>query len=63
MLIVRPGQSASRQPGRFRPDLADGWPARPADGKFANFKINQFLTQFQYLRDIFEINKGLSNDF
>ena len=46
MLIGRPGRSASRQPGQFRPGPADGWPARPADGKFANFKINQLLTQF-----------------
>ena len=27
------------------------------------FKINQLLTHFKYLRDIFEIYKGLSNDF
>jgi hypothetical protein len=32
MLIGGPGRSASRQPVRFRPGPACGWPTRPADG-------------------------------
>ena len=63
MLIGRPGRSASRQPSRFRPGPADGWPARPADGKFENFKNQSIAVTVLVPSGYFWDIKGLSNDF
>jgi hypothetical protein len=43
--VNRPARSIG-QPPAWPISAWSGWPARPADGKFANFKINQLLTQF-----------------